>query len=93
MIANIGANTFLIFMGFDILATVFCFFLVKETRGKNLEVAAGVDWEVVERAALKASASERGEEISDEKGNNVPGNGKDLDGTAVAVQETSVKEL
>jgi hypothetical protein len=92
MIANIGANTFLIFMGFDILATVFCFFLVKETRGKNLEVAAGVDWEVVERAALKASASERGEEIAGEKGT-VPGDGKDLDDAAVAVQETSVKEL
>jgi hypothetical protein len=48
MISNVGANTFLIFMAFDIVAAVFSFFFVKETRGKNLEVAAGTEWEVVQ---------------------------------------------
>src|SRR6201996_1565518 len=67
MIANIGANTFLIFMGFDILATVFCFFFVKETRGKNLEVAAGYEWEVAERNALRESESESPEKGLGEK--------------------------
>lgn len=61
MIANVGANTFLIFMGFDVLASVFCYFFVKETRGKNLEVAAGYEWEVAERNALKEAESENGE--------------------------------
>ncbi|CAL5870288.1 uncharacterized protein PFLUO_LOCUS4523 [Penicillium psychrofluorescens] len=51
MIQNVGANTFLIFMGFDLVATVFCWFFVKETRGKNLEVAAGTEWEVAERTS------------------------------------------
>lgn len=50
MIANVGANTFLIFMGFDVLATLFCFFFVRETRGKNLEHAAGTEWDVVEKS-------------------------------------------
>ncbi|KAK4541038.1 hypothetical protein LTR36_008407 [Oleoguttula mirabilis] len=58
MIANIGAWTFLIFMGFDILATIFCFFFVKETKGKNLETAAGTEWEVLEKNADELSASE-----------------------------------
>ncbi len=60
MIANVGANTFLIFMGFDVLATVFCLFFVRETRGKNLERAAGTEWEV---AAEKdeAALTEQGE--------------------------------
>lgn len=49
MIQNVGANTFLIFMGFDVLAAVFCWLFVKETRGKNLEVAAGTEWEAAER--------------------------------------------
>jgi hypothetical protein len=61
MIANIKGNTFLIFMGFDILATVFCFFFVKETRGKNLEIAAGTEWEVAERLADQVSESEKGQ--------------------------------
>lgn len=56
MIANIGANTFLIFMGFDICATVFCFFFIHETRGKSLEVAAGTEWEVAEE---KLASSEK----------------------------------
>ncbi|CAI7617688.1 unnamed protein product [Penicillium pancosmium] len=51
MIQNVGANTFLIFMGFDVLATVFCWFFVKETRGKNLEVAAGTEWEAAVRSS------------------------------------------
>ncbi|OOQ86537.1 MFS quinate transporter [Penicillium brasilianum] len=51
MIANVGANTFLIFMGFDAVAAVFCWFFVKETRGKNLEVAAGTEWEAAERSS------------------------------------------
>lgn len=41
------------FMSFDILATVFCWFFVKETRGKNLEIAAGTEWEVAERSASR----------------------------------------
>jgi hypothetical protein len=61
MIANIGGNTFLIFMGFDILATVFCYFFVQETRGKNLENAAGTEWEVAERLAAKIGVDEKGE--------------------------------
>lgn len=55
MIANIKGNTFLIFMAFDILAMAFCFFFVKETRGKNLEIAAGTEWEVAERLANQGS--------------------------------------
>lgn len=51
MISNVGANTFLIFMGFDVLATVFCFFFIRETKGKNLEHAAGTEWEVAEKSA------------------------------------------
>lgn len=61
MIANIGANTFLVFMAFDIVATVFCFFFVKETRGKILEHAAGTEWEVAERTKL--AESEKGGEL------------------------------
>lgn len=48
MIKSVGANTFLIFMAFDIVATIFSWFFVKETRGKNLEVAAGTEWETAE---------------------------------------------
>lgn len=51
MIDNVGANTFLIFMGFDVLATIFCFIFIRETKGKNLEHAAGTEWEVVEKSA------------------------------------------
>jgi hypothetical protein len=52
MIANVGANTFLIFMGFGVVAAIFCWFFVKETRGKNLEVAAaGTEWEAAERSS------------------------------------------
>jgi len=51
MIENVGANTFLIFMGFDIVAAGFCWLFVKETRGKNLEVAAGTEWEIAERTS------------------------------------------
>lgn len=64
MIKNVGANTFLIFMGFDIVAAVFCWFFVKETRGKNLEVAAGTEWEVAERS----SDGEKGEGVLDADG-------------------------
>lgn len=49
MIANIGANTFLIFMGFDVLATIFCFLFIKETKGQVLEAAAGTEWETAEK--------------------------------------------
>ncbi|KAJ5888469.1 hypothetical protein N7495_008510 [Penicillium taxi] len=52
MVQNVGANTFLIFMGFDVVSAVFCWFFVKETRGKNLELAAGTEWETVERDIL-----------------------------------------
>jgi len=58
MIANIGPNTFFIFMAFDVLATIFCFFFVRETRGQNLEHAAGTEWEVAEKLA---GDPERGE--------------------------------
>ncbi|KAJ5684246.1 uncharacterized protein N7477_000591 [Penicillium maclennaniae] len=51
MISKVGANTFLIFMGFNFVAAVFCWFFVKETRGKNLEVAAGTEWEAAERTS------------------------------------------
>ncbi|KAJ5693045.1 hypothetical protein N7462_002468 [Penicillium macrosclerotiorum] len=51
MISNVGANTFLIFMGFDVCSAVFCWFFVKETRGQNLEVAAGTEWETAERSS------------------------------------------
>lgn len=66
MIANIGANTFLIFMAFDILATIFCYFFVKETRGKNLELAAGTEWQVAEKLADHGSESEKGQSNPDE---------------------------
>lgn len=65
MIKNIGAWTFLIFMGFDILATIFCFVFVKETRGKNLETAAGTEWRVLEKNADELSASEEKGEHGD----------------------------
>lgn len=51
MIAIVGANTFLIFTGFDVVAAIFCWFFVKETRGKNLEVAAGTEWEAAEHSS------------------------------------------
>lgn len=88
MIANIKGNTFLIFMGFDILATIFCFFFVQETRGKNLEVAAGTEWE---------AANKRDETIESEKGlsgasessnSHVVGNGN-----RVSVDGVTSKEL
>ena len=60
MISNVGANTFLIFMGFDICSAIFCFFLVKETRGQNLEIAAGTEWEIAEKAAV-LSDTEKGD--------------------------------
>lgn len=68
MIASIKGNTFLIFMGFDILATIFCFFFVKETRGKNLEVAAGTEWEVAEKLSNPTSETEQGRSRTDELG-------------------------
>jgi uncharacterized membrane protein len=55
MIKNVGANTFLIFMGFDIVAAGFCWVFVKETRGKNLEIAAGTEWEIAERGSTDDS--------------------------------------
>lgn len=64
MIDSIAGNSFLIFMGFDIVAAVFCWFFVQETRGKNLEAAAGTAWEIAERNAGKSdggSESEKGE--------------------------------
>lgn len=60
MINNVGANTFLIFMGFDVLATIFCFFFIRETKGKNLEHAAGTEWEVVEKST---SDTEQGKTV------------------------------
>lgn len=60
MITNVGANTFLIFMGFDVLATIFCFLFIRETKGKNLEHAAGTEWEVAEKSA---SDTENGKTI------------------------------
>lgn len=50
-----------IFMAFDICATVFCFFFVKETRGKALEVAAGTEWEVAEKNIDELSDNEKAE--------------------------------
>jgi hypothetical protein len=89
MIANIGGNTFLIFMGFDILATIFCFFFVKETRGKNLEAAAGIEWEVAERLAKEVSESEKGQSGTGESGI-LHGFGS---GNRVLVNEATGKEL
>jgi len=89
MIANIGGNTFLIFMGFDILAAVFCFFFVKETRGKNLEVAAGTEWEVAERQAAHGLESEKGLSGINESGI-LHGVGND---NHVLVNEATGKEL
>ena len=88
MIDNIGGNTFLVFMAFDIVATIFCFFLVKETRGKLLEVAAGTEWEVAEKTAIK-SEPENGEWISAEP-HILHGDGKD-DG--MLVDEATGKTL
>ncbi|KAJ5212130.1 uncharacterized protein N7498_003776 [Penicillium cinerascens] len=69
MITNVGANTFLIFMGFDVVAAIFCWFFVKETRGKNLEVAAGTEWEAAERSSLD----------DDEKGGVLSADGKKVE--------------
>ncbi|KAJ5629081.1 hypothetical protein N7490_011309 [Penicillium lividum] len=66
MIKNVGANTFLIFMGFDFVSAVFCWFFVKETRGENLEKAAGTEWEAAERSS------------DDEKGGVLSASGKRL---------------
>jgi hypothetical protein len=93
MIANIGANTFLVFMGFDILATVFCYFFVKETRGKNLEVAAGYEWEVAERRALKESEGESPEKGLGEKGIlQVGENGELVDASGHTIEVTAVHD-
>jgi hypothetical protein len=92
MIANIKGNTFLVFMGFDILATIFCFFFVKETRGKNLEIAAGTEWEVTKRLADQMLESEKGQleisntSVSHGSNNQVSVNNKS--GEVVDVQET-----
>ncbi|PWY85048.1 MFS quinate transporter [Aspergillus heteromorphus CBS 117.55] len=59
MIDNIGANTFFIFMAFDIVAAFFCFYFVRETRGQNLEIAAGTEWEATEKNA--EALGEKGE--------------------------------
>jgi len=50
MIANIGWATFLVFMALDIVSGIFCFFMIRETRGKTLETASGVQWTVAEQA-------------------------------------------
>lgn len=75
MISNLGANTFLIFMGFDVLAAVFCFFFVRETRGKNLEVAAGTEWEVVEKSVSDTENGKQAEIVGahDTFGTNIKG--------------------
>ncbi|PYI01665.1 MFS quinate transporter [Aspergillus sclerotiicarbonarius CBS 121057] len=92
MIDNIGANTFLLFMAFDIAATVFCFVFVRETRGQNLEIAAGTEWDVVEKNPDGlVSASEKGELDTGEPAGNAgiavaPGAGKQLE--VVAVHDT-----
>lgn len=52
MIKNIGAYTFLIFMGFDVCAAIFTYFFAHETRGKVLEVAAGTDFGFYEKDGL-----------------------------------------
>lgn len=77
MIANIKGNTFLIFMGFDILATVFCYFFVQETRGKNLEVASGAEWEAANKLADEVVESEKGLSGDSEPNNlHIVGNGE-----------------
>ncbi|RAK93744.1 MFS quinate transporter [Aspergillus costaricaensis CBS 115574] len=88
MIDNIGANTFLLFMAFDITAALFCFVFVRETRGQNLEVAAGTEWDVVEKSADGLEASEKGE-IDPDRPSQIavaPGAGKQLE--VVAVHDT-----
>lgn len=50
MIANIGWATFLVFFALDVCAGGMVWLLVRETRGKSLEGASGVEWETVERA-------------------------------------------
>lgn len=77
MISNIGANTFLIFMGFDVLATIFCFFFIRETKGKNLEHAAGTEWEVAEKSA---SDTEHGKTIDIVEAHDAFGTGFKLPG-------------
>ncbi|KUL90334.1 hypothetical protein ZTR_02161 [Talaromyces verruculosus] len=52
MIKNIGAYTFLIFMGFDVCAAIFTYFFAQETRGKVLEAAAGTDFGFYEKDGL-----------------------------------------
>lgn len=88
MIDNIGANTFLLFMAFDIAAALFCFVFVRETRGQNLEVAAGTEWDVVEKSADDLAASEKGEVDIDRPSEIgvAPAAGKQLE--VVAVHDT-----
>ncbi|KAF2771577.1 MFS quinate transporter [Teratosphaeria nubilosa] len=61
MIKSIGAYTFLIFMGFDVAAAIFCFVFVRETRGKDLEKANGTQWEVIEKSLDDASDIGKGD--------------------------------
>ena len=64
MIANIGANTFFVFMAFDIAATIFSYIFVTETRGKILEVAAGTEWQVQEKSDAEQQGRERDRKAS-----------------------------
>lgn len=67
MISNIGYGTFLIFMALDIVSGIFCFFMVRETKGKTLEVASGVQWQVAEKVHDGAGA-EKGSHIDQKTG-------------------------
>jgi Sugar (and other) transporter len=64
MIDNIDEYTFFIFMGFDFVAAVFTYFFAQETRGKVLEVAAGVEYSLYEKDEV--AVVERGLEAEGE---------------------------
>lgn len=76
-------------MGFDMLATIFCFYFVKETRGKTLEIAAGTEWEVAENLSNPASETKRGHSRAGEPGS-VPNQGVD---NRVSVNQATSKTL
>lgn len=88
MISNISEYTFLIFMGFDILATVFTYFFAQETRGKNLEAAAGTEWEVTEKGVAPEGVAEKGEAAVTETGDTILAEGDGRVVTVVAAQDT-----
>lgn len=84
MIAGIGWGTFLVFAGLDVCSGVFCWFFVKETRGKVLESASGVHWRIAEREHDGGRVEEEGQEKNGGRVVAESGDGSESDVAVVA---------